>query len=133
MSIILPLLFSILIMFLYLGFYVHNRAVLEEAAYEAAAYGAVCGCESKELAERLAKEKYESIIKGRLYSMKQVQFQTDVTRTRVKAIVKGEFNMPVYSELLELIWNKNLDIKAEATGVMIKPLPLIWLTGILKG
>ena len=132
LSIVLPLLFSIFIIFLYLGFYVHNRAVLEEAAYEAAAYGAACGCESKELAELLAKKKYESIVNDRLYSMEQVQFQTDVTKTRVKTSIKGEFVMPFCSDLLKIIWNKNLDIEAEASGVMINPLPLIWLTGILK-
>lgn len=128
-----PILFGILIIFLYLGFYVHNRAILEEAVVEAASYGAVCGCESKERMQSLAQEKFNAIVKDRLYSMKQVEFHTEVTLTKLNVSAQGEFLMPVFSDLLKQVWKSDLKIEAEGAGVIITPIRLIWLTRLLTG
>ena len=40
MSFVMPIILSIIAMLIYLGFYINDRAVLEEAAKEAAIYAA---------------------------------------------------------------------------------------------
>ncbi len=110
MMIVIPLLFA----FLYLGYYLHDRAVLENTAYELAVYAGLQ--KEKEDGEALIETKRKELEKGYLPGIKGIQSEMIIGSKKVSTIFKGTFQIPGMLTIffgniqLELIGKSELEL-----------------------
>jgi hypothetical protein len=113
MTIVIPVLTGIL----YLGFYLHNCALLKCAAYETAVYASLYGEkeECRELVERRSRE----LISGRLLGTRGVSGNTLVEEDRVTVQYKGQMQLP--GLVMRYTSGSVLEIKGSASLALLKP------------
>lgn len=121
MSIILPLLLAIIAMLIYLGFYVNDRVVLEEAAKEAAMYSASSYPGDSDKMQSAAKGRFNEIIDKKLFAMGNVNVEIDRKGIYIVINVRGKFKIPMFAELRKELFGGELSIKARGRGIITQP------------
>lgn len=89
-SLIVPMVLFSIVFILYSAFYMHNQAVIKEAAYETAIYGTVLYAKNTEEMKRKMQEKYRNSIDGRLIAMKKPVFSIKADNKGVTVSIKGK-------------------------------------------
>lgn len=129
MTVLVPLLAGIV----YLGFYLHNDALLQNAAYEVVVHGSLHRGE-KEAAEKVEQKK-EEILKGRLLGMKNIQASVDMTDKKITVEMKGTFYVP--GMIMGILERNQVEISAESEMDLVNPsktiIRLHTLKKLLKG
>lgn len=113
MTIVIPVLTGIL----YLGFYLHNCALLNCAAYETAVYASLCREkeESRELVERKSRE----LISDRLLGARGISGDTSVEEDKVTVQYRGQMQLP--GLVMRYFSGSVLEIKGSASLTLLKP------------
>lgn len=89
-SLIFPIVLFTVIFILYSAFYMHNRAVLQETAYEMAIYASNLDYRDTEEMKRKMWEKYQNAIEGRLISMKEPEVSMEVKSKDITVRISAE-------------------------------------------
>lgn len=87
MTIIIPLLTGIL----YLGFYLHNEAVMQNAAYELAVLGSFQHGEEE---KKMMEERKKSITGQGFLGLQDVQADADMGKKKISVKLYGTFRVP---------------------------------------
>lgn len=94
MTIFIPLIVSLI----YLGFYLHDRACLQGAAYEIAGAGLLC--DSTEEAVRAMEAKRRELSRGMLFDKKAIQYKLEGNEKELRVCLYGEVQIPGIVSLL---------------------------------
>lgn len=113
MTIVIPVLTGIL----YLGFYLHNCALLKCAAYETAVYASLC--REKEESRELVEKKSRELISGRLLGTREVSGNASVGDDRVTVQYKGKMQLP--GLVIRYFSGSALEITGSASLTLLKP------------
>lgn len=101
-SLLMPLIFLGIIFTLYLGFYLYNVCILRQVAYTAALRGSLVKEGNNSQIEAYTEEQLNQLIGDRLIAVEQVNYQIDVSLTRVRV----EVSLQIYSPLTGLVFPK---------------------------
>jgi len=132
MSLVMPIILSVVVMLLYLGFYINDRVVLEEAVKESAIYAAATYPSDKNAMIKCVNEKNSEIIAGKLFCMENVKFNTEIEGSYVVVNGSGDFVIPIFSELANKLFKNSSRLKVTGKGVITNPVNKIWLIEIVK-
>ena len=111
MTVILPLLFGII----YLGFYLHNGAMMQNAAYELAVLESLQGEEEEDFAE----ERKQALTGQAFFGLKNVQAEVKEGKKHITASLEGTFYVP---GMAMRFWCRNrLTISANAELAVSEP------------
>ena len=111
MTVILPLLFGII----YLGFYLHNGAMMQNAAYELAVLESLQGEEEEDFAE----ERKQALTGQAFFGLKNVQAEVKKGKKHITASLEGTFYIP---GLVMRFWCQNrLKLSADAKLAVCEP------------
>lgn len=90
MSLLFPFILFAMLFIIYTGFYVHNRAIAEEAAYEAAIYGSSLDNTDLNKVQKQVEQRLEGIMEDRLFSVqdKSLSVQANKERVQVEITIK---------------------------------------------
>lgn len=112
MTVILPLLFGII----YLGFYLHNGAMMQNAAYELAVLESLQG---EEMEERSVEERKQVITGQAFLNLKNVRAEVIREKKSITASLEGTFYIP---GLVMRFWCQNrLKLSADAKLAVCEP------------
>lgn len=87
MSLLFPIILFVIMLLIYIGLFVHNRAVVEEAVKESVLSGTLMGnCDLQQVKVK-TEQKYTEIINGRLLGIKDnnLTVEADVLKVKVSA------------------------------------------------
>ncbi len=103
-SFVFPIIIAVMIAVLFLGFYLHDYAVINITAYEMACHGA----ENLETGKEI--EDYgQRLFDNRLFATEIERMDISVSNKRVQVILKGKFVNPIFPEKM-LEWKGNDEI-----------------------
>ncbi len=88
-ALIVPIVIFTVLFILYTAFYMHNRAVIQEAAYETAIYGTTLNRKDTNNMKQNMQIKYQNSIEGRLISMGKPQIAMEVKDHNVIVQIQG--------------------------------------------
>lgn len=132
MSFVMPIIICIIVMLMYLGFYVNDRVVLEEAVKEAAVYACANYPSDKSMALNAARQKYEEITYKRLYCVENINFNVSVKTGYIVATADCNFKIPILNKFSKQIMPQFFNIKAYGKGSITNPVNKIWLVEIME-
>lgn len=118
MTIILP----VLIALIYIGFYVHDSAVIQSVLCETAAMGS--NLEGDPEREALLEKKKEELLKGRLIVAQQVSAELSVTDSKIVLNSDGTFCFP--GMISQLVNGGSSDIQKKCERKLYHPAETIW-------
>lgn len=119
-----PLVLAILVMTIYLGFYVTDRALLEAAVHETAAYFALR--EEEETAKEV-NDKLHEVLQNRLLSVRECAAEVERRANRVTVRAVADFRIPLFAGLARQLFGWNMKISAEGKSVVTRPVPCVLL------
>ena len=96
-SFLMVIIIILLTAVIYLGFYLHDRAYLQNAAYETALIGSLNQKEADTLAK--AEEKKTEFLNGRLMGTKNISGVVEISQQKISVRFQGEFPIPGF-----IIW-----------------------------
>lgn len=132
MSLLMPLLIGIITMIMYLGFYVNDRMVLEEAAKETAVYCASNFPDDIENINKIAGQKFNDNINRRLFSVNNISYTAQENNGYINVKAKADFIIPVFAQLRKELFGSDIKIEVEGQGVVTRPVRTIWKTKIIE-
>lgn len=132
LALLFPVIFSIIVLIIYTAFFVHDRAVMDSAAYEAALRGSAITYPGADIEGRVRREA-DDLLKSRLFVTKNTEVDVDINIRRIKVDISGEFKISS-----GLIWTSGLrekDKKIKVSGIAerLNPGQVIRDTGMIKG
>lgn len=113
MSLLMPLLIGIITMMMYLGFYVNDRMVLEEAAKETAVFCAQISLVIIENINKIAGQKFNDNISRRLFSVNNISYTAQENNDCINVKVKADFIIPVFAQLRKELFGSDIKIEVE--------------------
>ncbi len=115
-ALIMPFVMLIIIMMLFLAVYCYNRCVLEQCAYEAALRGSSNRYRENTLAIQEAMDAAATLTEGKLFALKNLNYEVTVDMNRITVIYTAELNMPFVSWITREFGNQDfkLEVKREA-------------------
>ena len=113
MTVLIPVLMGII----YLGFYLHNSALLKNAAYETAVYGSLC--HSQKESKKLVEKKKEEAVKGRLLGMQAVSGNVEIEDKKISVVYSGQMKLPGFTG--SFFGGHTLALQGEASLSLLKP------------
>lgn len=126
MTIILPLLAGIL----YLGFYLHDQAAIQNAAYELAVLGSLAGGE-KDMQARMERRKQE-ICQETYLGIRGVKARVQMGKKKICVEIQGTFQTP--GLVLRFFGEKQIRVRGASELAVINPAnTIIRLNRIRKG
>lgn len=128
----MPILLGLLTMLLYLGFYVNDRIVLEEAARESAVYAAATCPSDRNQMVSAANKKSSEIIAGKIFSTQNISLNTEIKGSYVVVNVSGNFVVPIFNELAQNVFDNNFSLNTVGKGIITTPVNKIRLVEIAK-
>lgn len=106
---ILPLVFALLYAVIFLGFYLHDRAVMEQCAWEGAFYGAG---QDRKVSESEIDHYIRERLEGRLLVTGTEKIEVHLQKKEVTAEISGEAGVPGFIEALLGYWReKEMHVK----------------------
>lgn len=113
MGILLPLLAGII----YLGFYLHNDAVMKGAAYELAVLG--CLQDDEEKRKTAVEERKQEIIGRAFLGLTEVRAEVSLGEEKVSASLRGTFRVP--GLVMRYFCGNQLELSADAELTVADP------------
>lgn len=117
LSCIMSLILLVLIGLLYLTFFVHNRAWLTAAAYEATLAGSMEGVKEKGQVYETARQRSEELGNIGFFGAENLSVQTNAGET-----VQVAYDLDTIASFGELSWH----LRAEGSAKIIRPVDWIW-------
>lgn len=111
-SLLFPLIMMVIVICIYAMFFLHDRTVLDESAYEAALRGCEITSEHGDVMSKVRATSDETL-EGRLLSTKNVKTDVEITGHDIKVKYTGEFVVPGGVNLVPEAGFKELEIRAE--------------------
>ncbi len=130
-ALLFPIIFSVIVLIIYTAFLVHDRAVLDSAAYEAALRGSGITYKNADIRGKVKREA-EELLKNRLFATKNTKVNVEVDMMRIKVTCEGDFRIPA-----GLVWTRNLrqkgrHLKLTGTAARLNPGQVIRDTRAIK-
>lgn len=113
MGIMIPLLIGII----YLGFFLHDKALLQGAAIETAVYASLY--KSGEEKKSLCEERANMLIRGRLLGIKAPRVSVNVDTSQITVKYEGKFKVP--SMILKFFYNGSIPVKVQKVHSLKEP------------
>ncbi len=113
-ALLFPVIFSVIVLIIYTAFLVHDRAVLDSAAYEAALRGSAITYKDADVKGKVKREA-EELLRNRLFVTKNTKVDVEVNMLQIKVTCGGDFRIPS-----GLVWTGSLRQKGrhiELTGI----------------
>lgn len=117
MVVIIPVLVGIM----YLGFYLHDKAVLNGAALETAKYASL-HITDEDVKQQTHRQR-TMLIKGRLLGTRQLTGRTVVDKNQVEVVYQGQFLVP--GLIVKYFYNGSLPIDTQITASVKSPVKTI--------
>lgn len=131
LSLLFPFILFVLFLMIYTGFYVHNRAITEEAVYEAVIYGAALENKSPQKVQKQVKQRIENRIKGRLFSVQDKSMSVKVNEKEVKVTIRIKMKNWNYLSMFESYINSR-DIQYSESARYIYPEKMVNIAKIIQ-
>lgn len=113
MTVILPLLAGII----YMSFYLHNVAAMQNAAYELAALASLQDDEEKR--RQVAEERKREIISQAFLGIEQIQVEVELGKEKVSARLYGIFHVP--GMIMRFFCENQMELCADAVLTVSAP------------
>ncbi len=92
-SFLFPIILTVIVFIIYGAFYIHDRAVLDAAAYESALRGSEITSEKADVFDKV-KTTGETAIKGSLLATKNVNMDIEINKDKITVKYQGDFAIP---------------------------------------
>lgn len=89
-ALIFPIVLYVILFLFYSAFYMNDRIVIQEAAYETALYGTTLNRTKTDQMKQKMQSKYTSAIKGRLIAMEEPACSIEVKNGYVTVTISGQ-------------------------------------------
>lgn len=113
MTVILPLLTGII----YLGFYLHNVSVMQNAAYELTVLGSFESGRGD--GESIVEKRKQELVSRAFPGLGQVQADVQIGKKKVSARIQGEFRIP--GLIMHFFCNNRMNIQAYSEMELLQP------------
>lgn len=115
-SFLLPMILTVIVLIIYMSFFLHDRAVLQSAAYTSALRGSQMISGEKVFSE--VENSAKKLIANRLIGTDDVQTTIDISGDDVKVSYKGIMEIPAGALLCSYLAGnpKGLEVKAESNA-----------------
>ena len=131
LALLFPVIFSVLVLIIYTAFFVHDRAVLDSVAYEAALRGSGITYEKADI-EGKTRHEAQELLKNRLFITRDVRIEVKVDPMQVKVICSGNFRIPSGLVWAPELRRKGRHIEVEGKAARLNPGQLIRDTRMLE-
>ena len=129
-ALVFPIVLAVILFLIYSAFYMHNRAVLMEAAYETAIYGTTLDVSDIDTAKRKVLGKCYRSLSDRLISAGKPSYDIQANKNRITVSVKSTMNT-VQLEGIGSYQNSTLSVTRSANYV--NPIDRVRLYKYLHG
>ncbi|MBQ7944797.1 MAG: pilus assembly protein [Lachnospiraceae bacterium] len=115
-ALVMPFVMLIITMMLFLAIYCYDRCVMEQCAYEAALRGSSNRYRENTLASQEAMNAAATLTEGKLFALKDLNYEVTVDMNRITVTYTAELNMPFVSWLVQEFGSQDfkLEVKREA-------------------
>lgn len=115
-AMVLPFVTMIIVMLMFMTIYCYNRCVLEQCAYEAALRGSSNRFRENSLASQEAMQAAATLTEGKLFALKNLNYEVTVDMNKVMVTYTADFQMPLIGGIAEVFGNQGfkLEVKREA-------------------
>ncbi len=119
-ALLFPFILSVIVLVIYGAFFIHDRAVLDAAAYEAALRGSEVTDKSDDIYAKV-KKTGEDTIDGRLLATKDLDMDIQITKDQVSVRYSGEFSIPGGVVLVPGMSFSGIGVRAEGHSKRLDP------------
>ncbi|MBE5876862.1 MAG: pilus assembly protein [Lachnospiraceae bacterium] len=124
-ALVLPFVMLIITMMLFLLIYCYDRCVMEQCAYEAALRGSSNRFRENTLAGQEAMNAAASLTEGKLFALKDLNYEVTVDMNRVTVSYSAQLNMPFVSWIAEEFGYQDFDIEVKREALRNRQVTLI--------
>lgn len=124
-ALLFPILFSIITLLLYVGFFVYDRCLLESSAYIAALRGSRMQMSDN---NEVYDETYllaKGLVEGRVFGVRDEKISVTVTFDEVKVSYDAQVSMPIGTVLVKILNRNYLKIHVQKQAKRIRTVPII--------
>lgn len=114
-ALLLPMTLLFIVMMIFLGFYSYDRCILEQSAWQAAVRGSSNQFQSNEEAYQATCYAAESLIKEKLFAVKDITYGVTVTALHVEVSYECSIQMPCLTWLGEYVEDTDFTIHVKKT------------------
>lgn len=131
MSLLFPIVLFVIMLLIYLGFFVHNRAIVEEAVKESVLSATIMGNSDLQQVKIKTQQKCREIINGRLLGIKDnnMEVETNALKVKVSACVQMK-DWDFLGSWTSYLFNRSMTVQEEAS--FIQPEKIIRLQNRFK-
>ncbi len=119
-SLLFPFILTVIVLIVYGSFFIHDRAVLNAAACQAAVRGCCLTSPRADVMETV-RQCGESALSGRLLSTGNLNTEIQITKSRITVRYTGDFVLPSGAVLIPGMWENPIKIQAESHSLRLDP------------
>ncbi len=124
-ALVLPFVTFIITMLLFLAIYCYDRCVMEQCAYEAALRGSSNRFRENTLASQEAMNAAATLTEGKLFALKDLNYEVTVDMNRVTVSYSAQLNMPFISWIREEFGVRDFKIEVKREALRNRQVTLI--------
>lgn len=128
-ALVFPIVLAVVLFLIYSAFYIHNREVLTEAAYETAVYGSVIDRTDSDSMKRKMLAKCSRAVRERLISAKTPTYYIEVDKNQVTVSVSSKMQAV---QLVGLENFYNTGIQAKRSAIYVNPVDRVRLAASIR-
>ena len=119
-SLLFPIILTVIVFIIYGAFYIHDRAVLDAAAYGAALRGSEITSEKGDIFAKV-KEAGERAIEDRLLATRDVDMDIEIGKDKITVKNRGDFKIPAGVVLVPGMDFGGSAVRAEGHSARLDP------------
>ena len=124
-ALLFPVIFTIIIMLLYMGFFMYDRCLLESSAYIAALRGSRMQLMNNDEIYDKTYTLGEDLVKGRVFAASNVSMKVKVSFEEVEVTYDAKVVPPVGSLLIRSLYPNCFEIHVQKQAKRIRTIPII--------
>lgn len=123
-SLLFPFILTVIVMIIYLAFFIHDRCVMNTAAYQAALRGSREKSSSGK-AIGITEKAAEELLAGTLIATENVSHDVNITDKEISVIYEGTMKIPAGILFMRINGSEGIPIKVKSTAIRKDPIKFI--------
>lgn len=124
-ALVLPFVTLTITVLLFMAIYCYDRCVLEQCAYEAALRGSSNRFRENTLASQEAMQAAASLTEGKLFALKNLEYEVAIDMNRVTVTYTADFQMPFVSFIAKEFGDRDFGIEVKREALRNRQVTLV--------
>ena len=123
-SLLFPFILTVLVLIIYLSFFIHDRQLMQAAAYTSALRGSQIIDNRQDVFTKV-EESSKEILENRLLAVRNQTTDIQITGQKISVTIEGAVMIPVGTRLIKAMGKDNIPIKVTSTAKRIDDVKFI--------